>query len=57
VAWGTVLVLLIPVVIINLLKSMILRLVLIIISTAVVIAILAVLSKARILEMFIAGAT
>jgi hypothetical protein len=52
-----VLLLLVPVVVINALESMLLRLVLISVATAVVIVLLAVLTEARTGEMFLAGAT
>ena len=51
------LLLLVPVVVINALESTLLRLVLITVATAVVIMLLAVLTKARTGEMFMAGAT
>jgi hypothetical protein len=52
-----VLVLLAPVVIINALGSTLLRLLLIVVATAIVIMLLSVLTKARTGEVFMAGAT
>ena len=56
-AWGVVLLLLVPVVIINALESTLLRLVLIIVASGMVIMLMGVLTKARTGELFMVGAT
>lgn len=56
-AWGVVMVLWLPVIIINMLDSMLLRLISIIAAAAIAIMLLAVLTNAGTWEMFVAGAT
>lgn len=56
-AWIIVLLLLAPVVVINALSSASLRLGLIFVVSAIVIMLLAILTKARTVELFIASAT